>query len=228
MFAQAQRRLNLSRGIRHALDNGDFRVVYQPIIETSSRKMVGAEALLRWRYEDGQWVPPQEFIRVAEETGMIGRLGEFVLDQALSDLARWKSLSRQPPWLAVNVSGAQIHEDGFAERISVLLHRHGIDPKQLHLEITEEVLIENLTRNRNMLHTLDQIGLQIGEQHVAGAVQQRADLQEDQRHPPQAEARRARPRHAGRRGGEAQRFVNQRTARGRAGPGSFCNSGIDT
>jgi diguanylate cyclase (GGDEF)-like protein len=161
MFAQAQHRLNLSRDIRHALEDGEFRVVYQPIYTVANLNMCGVEALLRWDHRDGYAVPPQEFIRVAEETGIIGRLGEFVLDRALSDLAGWKSRSDQLPWLAVNVSGAQIHEAGFAEQLSVLLHQHRIEPEQLHLEITEEVLIENLTRNRRMLHKLDEIGMRI-------------------------------------------------------------------
>ncbi|MEE4305115.1 MAG: EAL domain-containing protein [Wenzhouxiangella sp.] len=161
MFAQAQHRLHLSRDIRHALEDGDFRVVYQPIIDIRDLSMIGVEALLRWEHSDGYAVPPQEFIRVAEETGIIGRLGQFALDRALSDMAHWKSLSADLPWLAVNVSGAQIHEAGFAEQLSVLLHQHRIEPERLHLEITEEVLIENLARNRRMLHKLDEIGMRI-------------------------------------------------------------------
>lgn len=161
MFAQAQHRLNLSRDIRHALEQGDFRVVYQPIIDVRDLSMRGVEALLRWEHSDGYAVPPQEFIRVAEETGIIGRLGQFALDRALSDMAQWQSLSDELPWMAVNVSGAQIHEAGFAEQISVLLHQYRIEPERLHLEITEEVLIENLARNRRMLHKLDEIGMRI-------------------------------------------------------------------
>lgn len=161
MFAQAQYRLNLSRDIRHALEDEAFRVVYQPIVDIRDLSMMGVEALLRWERDDGHAVPPQEFIRIAEETGVIGRLGQFALDRALSDMARWKSLSDDLPWLAVNVSGAQIHESGFAEQLSVLLHRYRIEPERLHLEITEEVLIENLARNRRMLQRLDEIGMRI-------------------------------------------------------------------
>ncbi len=161
MFAQAQHRLNLSRDIRHALEDGDFRVVYQPIVDVDSLELVGLEPLLRWQHQKGYMVPPQEFIRVAEETGVIGRLGKFALDQALSDLARWQELVDAPPWIAVNVSGAQAHEAGFAEQVSVMLHQYRIDPELLHLEITEEVLIENLLRNRRMLQKLDDIGMRI-------------------------------------------------------------------
>ncbi len=161
MFAQAQHRLNLSRDIRHALEDGDFRVVYQPIVDVDDLSLVGLEALLRWQHHKGYMVPPQEFIRVAEETGIIGRLGQFALDCALSDLSEWQKLTDRPPWLAVNVSGAQAHETGFAEQVSVLLHQYRIDPKLLHLEITEEVLIENLLSNRRMLQKLDEIGMRI-------------------------------------------------------------------
>jgi len=161
MFAQAQHRLNLSRDIRHALEREEFRVVYQPIINLRNLSLCGVEALLRWQHEKGYMVPPQEFIRVAEETGIIGRLGAFVLDQALADLAAWSKLPGELPWLAVNVSGAQIQEHSFAEQLSVLLHQYRIDPQLLHLEITEEILIENLMRNRRMLHRLDEIGMRI-------------------------------------------------------------------
>jgi diguanylate cyclase (GGDEF)-like protein len=161
MFNQAQHRLNLSRDIRHALDEGRFRVVYQPIVSLRDLSLCGLEALLRWEHEKGYMVPPQEFIRVAEETGVIGRLGQFALEQALKDLAHWKTLTRNPPWLAVNISGVQVREAGFAENLSVLLHRFRIEPELLHLEITEEVLIENLVRNRRTLQKLDEIGMRI-------------------------------------------------------------------
>jgi diguanylate cyclase (GGDEF)-like protein len=161
MFDQAQHRLNLSRDIRQALDSGHFRVVYQPIIDLDSLDLVGLEALVRWPHERGFMVPPQDFIRVAEETGLISRLGRFVLRQSLTDLGRWQALAGRPPWLAVNVSGAQILDADFADYLSVLLREFRIDPQLLHLEITEEVLIENLIRNRRTLQKLNDIGMHI-------------------------------------------------------------------
>ncbi|MEE4329680.1 MAG: bifunctional diguanylate cyclase/phosphodiesterase, partial [Wenzhouxiangella sp.] len=161
MFSQAQHRLTLSRDMRHALDAGQFKVVYQPIVDTGDLSLCGLEALLRWRHEKGYMVPPQDFIRVAEETGVIGRLGQFVLEQALADLSHWQTLTDSAPWLAVNMSGAQVREVGLGEQLSVLLHKYRIDPGLLHLEITEEVLIENLMRNRRTLKKLDDIGMRI-------------------------------------------------------------------
>jgi diguanylate cyclase (GGDEF)-like protein len=161
MFSQAQHRLHLSRDMRHALEAGQFRLAYQPIVSVKDASLCGLEALLRWEHEKGYMVPPQEFIRIAEETGVIGRLGDFALEQALSDLADWQKLTDTPPWLAVNISGAQVREGGFAERLSVLLHQYRIEPALLHLEITEEILIENLVRNRRKLQELDDIGMRI-------------------------------------------------------------------
>ncbi len=161
MFSQAQHRLNLSRDIRHALDAGQFRLAYQPIVSVKDASLCGLEALLRWEHEKGYMVPPQEFIRIAEETGLIGRLGEYALERALADLAEWQKLTDTPPWLSVNISGAQVREGGFAERLSVLLHQYRVPPELLHLEITEEILIENLVRNRRKLQELDDIGMRI-------------------------------------------------------------------
>ena len=161
MFSQAQHRLHLSRDIRHALDADQFKVVYQPIVNLNDLSMAGVEALLRWQHEKGYQVPPQEFIRVAEETGVIDRLGQFVLERSLSDLARWKQITPHPPALAVNVSGSQVRQDHFAEDLSLLLHKHRIDPGLVHIEITEEILIENLMRNRRLLKKLNDIGMRI-------------------------------------------------------------------
>jgi diguanylate cyclase (GGDEF)-like protein len=161
MFAQVEYRLNLSRDIRQALDQREFRMVYQPIVDLESLEVCGLEALMRWPHRDGYNVPPRDFIRVAEETGVVQRLSRYALDQAVRDLAEWKKTSDRAPWLAVNISGAQFREADFVRDVSVLLHHHRIDPESVHLEITEEVLIENLARNRKVLEELDEIGIPI-------------------------------------------------------------------
>ncbi len=161
LFGQVQHRLNLSRDIRQALDAEEFSLVYQPIIGLEDFSLRGLEALLRWQHRDGYAIPPSEFIRIAEETGIIARLSEYAMTRALSDLADWQKRFGETPFLAVNISGAQIRQVDFAEQISVLLHQHRIDPRKLHLEITEEVLIENLVRNRKSLERLNGIGVQI-------------------------------------------------------------------
>ena len=161
MFALVEYRLNLSRDIREALETDQFRLVYQPIVDLETLEIVGLEALMRWPHKDGYNIPPRDFIRVAEETGVVHRLSQYGLSRAARDLADWQKRFDHPPWLAVNISGGQFREAEFVRDMSVLLHQHRISPDKLHLEITEEVLIENLARNRAVLEQLDEIGLPI-------------------------------------------------------------------
>jgi diguanylate cyclase (GGDEF)-like protein len=161
MFARVEYRLNLSRDIRQALDQGEFQMVYQPVVCLKSLELRGVEALLRWPHRDGYNVPPRDFIRVAEETGVIQRMSRYALSRSVEALADWRARFEKAPWLAVNISGAQFREPEFVRDMSVLLHQHRIDPERLHLEITEEVLIENLARNRSILEQLDDIGIPI-------------------------------------------------------------------
>jgi len=161
MFAQVEYRLNLSRDIRGALDQHHFQVVYQPIVDLHTLEVCGLEALMRWPHKDGYNVPPRDFIRVAEETGLVHRLSQYSISRAVRDLASWRANFEHAPWLAVNISGAQFREANFVRDLSVLLHRHRVAPARLHLEITEEVLIEDLARNRDILDQLDEIGMSI-------------------------------------------------------------------
>jgi len=162
MFARVEYRLNLSRDLRQALDREEFRVAYQPIVRLDTLELIGVEALLRWPHPDGYNVPPRDFIRVAEETGFVHRLSKFALSVAIGDLAGWqREFGDRAPWLAVNISGAQFREHEFVRDLSMLLHHHRVLPERVHLEITEEVLIENLARNREILEQLVEIGMPI-------------------------------------------------------------------
>jgi len=161
MLAQVEYRLHLSRDIREALDQNHFHLVYQPIVHLKTLQICGVEALLRWPHKDGYNVSPSDFIRVAEETGMVNRLSRYAVSRAVADLAGWQKQFENAPWLAVNISGAQFREAEFVRDLSVLLHHHRIAPDQLHLEITEQVLIENLARNRDVLDQLDDLGISI-------------------------------------------------------------------
>ena len=161
MLQRVQHRLGMSRDIRRALENGDFRVVYQPIVDTATLELRGFEALLRWDHEDGRVISPAEFIPVAEETGSIGRLGEFVLRRSLADLAAWEARMDEPPWLAVNVSAVQLQQPTFLPRLKRLLTEHQLKPERVHLEITEEILIRQERNQRGSLHELKALGVQV-------------------------------------------------------------------
>lgn len=161
MLERVQHRLAMSRDIRRALDAGAFRVVYQPIVDTATLELQGFEALLRWDHEEGRAISPAEFIPVAEETGSIGRLGEFVLREALTDLARWQARLDQPPWLAVNVSAVQLQQPAFLSSLKRLLAENGLQADRVHLEITEEVLIRHERGHRGTLKELEALGVRI-------------------------------------------------------------------
>ena len=159
MLNAVEERLVMSRDIRRALDCGEFEVVYQPVVDLETLEMRGIEALLRWPKASGDFIPPRDFIRVAEETGLVHRLSQFAIERAFSDLAEWAQSFDELPWLAVNISGAQFREPAFVDDLRSLLDSAGLSPERVHLEITEDVLIENLARNREVLDELHQLGL---------------------------------------------------------------------
>lgn len=159
MLEAVEERLVMSRDIRRALDRGEFEVSYQPVVDLETLEMRGVEALLRWPQAAGGLIPPGDFIRVAEETGLVHRLSQFAIERAFSDLADWAGSFDDVPWLAVNISGAQFREPAFVDDLQALLDAAGLSPDGVHLEITEDVLIQNLARNRAMLDRLDELGL---------------------------------------------------------------------
>ncbi len=145
MRDQASRRLELETDLRHAIDRGELEVVYQPIVSLPSEQISGFEALVRWHHPVLGTVSPGEFIPIAEETGMIVRLGDWVLEQALDQLAH---LHRTVPGggnltMAVNVSTRQLLDDRLVGRVSQLLERTGVPEGRLYLEVTESVLMED-------------------------------------------------------------------------------------
>ncbi len=132
----------LADGLRHAMAREEFTVHYQPVVELATGRVSAVEALLRWQGPDGP-VSPAVFVPAAEEIGLIGQLGAWVLDRACTDACRWHTeygLS-----VTVNVSGRQLRDPAFADRVLATLRRSGLPPKALVLEITETVLVTATT-----------------------------------------------------------------------------------
>ena len=134
-------RLSLETDITSALQRGELEVFYQPLVRLRSGEFAGAEALLRWRHPAHGLLTPDKFLDLAEHSGAIGAIGNWVLDQACAELGRWQEVHSGTETLgvAVNVSGRQLG-DGFAWSVRRALRRHGIDPGSLTLEITEGVI----------------------------------------------------------------------------------------
>ena len=162
MKEQAWRRGSIEGELRRAITEGQLFVVYQPIVDLGSGLAVGAEALVRWRHPERGIVPPIEFIEIAEETGLIGRLGEYVLTEACRQFVQWGGeLGAQAPrLLSVNLSRAQLFEGDIAAQVAAALQRSGLPPQQLQLEVTESLAAQD-DRIQARLHELKALGLSL-------------------------------------------------------------------
>ena len=139
MHQRAMAALRLENELRRALERGELRVHYQPIVDLRSGRTVGVEALVRWEHRDRGLVPPGEFIPLAEETGLVVPLGRWVLEEACRAL----SVLPEALTLSVNLSGRQLLQPEFGEQLAAMLSRCGLHPGRLRLELTESMLIGN-------------------------------------------------------------------------------------
>jgi len=146
LSTNVRRRLSLETRLRQALENNELRLHYQPIIELATQRPVGVEALLRWEDPDRGIIPPDEFISVAEETGIIIPYGEWVLDTACEQVQKWSTMGMGELVLAVNVSARQFEHHRIHEAVSTALNNSGLSAAQLELEITERIFL-NLREN---------------------------------------------------------------------------------
>ena len=136
-YAMAEQALDAA--LRNAIDNKELFLVYQPLFSLTDRSICGVEALVRWRHPERGIVPPGDFIPLAEERGLIGAIDAFVFDEACRQLAQW---AREEPCpdgftMAVNLSGRQLADPTLVERVASTMGRHGVEPSQVCLEVTE-------------------------------------------------------------------------------------------
>ncbi|MBL8305736.1 MAG: EAL domain-containing protein [Rubrivivax sp.] len=155
-----RRHMKLDHAMRQALVSGRFRLHYQPQVSLDDGSIVGAEALLRWRDPEMGEVSPAQFIPVAEDSGFIVHIGEWVLGQAVRQAALWHGRGHALP-IAVNVSALQFRQPHFVDRVSGLLAVAGVPPRLLELELTESVLVHDVDEALTRLHALDKLGVQL-------------------------------------------------------------------
>jgi EAL domain-containing protein (putative c-di-GMP-specific phosphodiesterase class I) len=155
--AAARRRRQLELDLREALRTGQFRLNFQPIFDLKANRIGGFEALLRWEHPTRGEVSPTEFIPVAEDTGMIVAIGEWVLHEACRQGATWPSYVR----VAVNVSPLQFRNTGFQSVVLQALGRSGLAPDRLEIEITESVFLEGAEPVIALLHRLRAMGIRV-------------------------------------------------------------------
>ncbi len=154
-------RVELQADLSAAAQEGQFFLLYQPIFKLPSRELVGVEALVRWRHPRGDFVvPPDEFIPLAEESGLIVPIGRWVLGEACRQAAQWAQEGAPVP-VSVNVSACQLGREGFVEDVRRTLQEHAIDPSLLTLEITETVLMRNAHAASKHLAEIKALGVSI-------------------------------------------------------------------
>ncbi len=158
----ARRRLEIEHDLKKALDAGDqFFLLYQPIYNTRTDMIVGSEALIRWNHPILGLIPPNNFIEIAEKSGLIVPIGEWVIEEACRQCAQWKRQGIHHLTVAVNIAAKQFRRSDLPQLVLKYTNQSGIDPKNLMLEITEGTLINDVNRCREMLDTLKEIGVKV-------------------------------------------------------------------
>lgn len=160
MNEAALTRVRLENLLRHALKKNELYIVYQPIIEFNSGKVVGAEALLRWNNSELGQINPDQFIPIAEETGLINELGAWVISQACQEVVNWQ-VQETPIWVAVNLSPRQFRESKLVKIITDAIADNGITNHCLELEITEKLLLEDFPGSKGIINQLHQMDFRL-------------------------------------------------------------------
>ena len=157
----AQQQMTLETGLRKALERDELALVYQPKVDLASGRVVGLEALIRWLTRSGNIIGPDQFIPVAEETGLIVPLGRWVVRAACVQWIQWRNAGLNPPPVAVNLSPRQFSDMRLIDDIDAILEETGMDAAYLQLEVTESAAMENPLRTFEMLDALRQRGLHV-------------------------------------------------------------------
>ena len=161
MNAQSMARLDMENALRRAIENEEFVLFFQPKVNIISGRISGAEALIRWRRPGHGMVSPALFIPLLEETGLIVRVGNWVLDEACKKISEWGASSIGPVHLSVNVSGIQFFVGGLEEEVLKAIRKYDIAPDLLELELTESSLMSNAEETISVLRNLKALGIQI-------------------------------------------------------------------
>jgi PAS domain S-box-containing protein len=161
MNAEAFQKLSLESNLRRALEREEFILYYQPLVSVASGAVVGAEALIRWRHPEMGMVSPLEFIPLAEETGMIAPISEWVLNEACRQAAKWRHITAQLVKVSVNLSGVNIRQDTMPQIVARALATSGLEPRRLKLELTESVLMRDAESTLVALKKLNDMGVQL-------------------------------------------------------------------
>ncbi|WP_458377028.1 sensor domain-containing protein [Pseudomonas fluorescens] len=161
MNASALERLELESDLRHALEQNEFVLYYQPQFSGDGKRLTGTEALLRWRHPRRGLVPPGDFIPVLEELGLVVDVGDWVISEACRQLKAWHQAKVRVPKVSVNISARQFSDGQLGTRIATILKETGLPPACLELELTESILMREVSEAMQILAGLKNLGLSI-------------------------------------------------------------------
>ena len=153
--------LQLETDLRHAIEREEFDVFYQPIVDLQTGRATEFEALIRWRHPLHGLISPDDFIEVAEETGMIIPIGTWIIKRSCRQLSEWQERTAVKLSMSVNLSAKQLLHPQLCSQIRDALHETGLDPRQLKLEVTESTVMENSERSLSVLHELADLGVSL-------------------------------------------------------------------
>jgi EAL domain-containing protein (putative c-di-GMP-specific phosphodiesterase class I) len=158
---EVQEYFKIKNSLRNAINNGELFLDYQPIIDVERDQIVGAEALLRWKYSDTELIPPLKFIPIAEKNGLMQSIGEWVLKSACRQNRVWQKNGYKPIFISVNVSIIQLEQPDFYEIVVRALEESELSPKYLQLEITETIFTKSYDRIVQVINKLNRLGVKM-------------------------------------------------------------------
>ncbi|AFY70795.1 response regulator receiver modulated diguanylate cyclase/phosphodiesterase [Thalassoporum mexicanum PCC 7367] len=161
LYQRSSERVMLSNGLRRAIERNEFCLFYQPKLNLKTGRIVGAEALIRWQHPELGLVMPSKFIPLAEETGLIVYLSEWVIKQACSQIRQWQQQDLMPIRVSVNLSGRDFKRDRLVENVEQAIAAHEIAPNCLELEITEGIIVSHTSLTKEILAKLRALGIRI-------------------------------------------------------------------
>lgn len=153
--------MDLQGDLHRAIERNELQLFYQAKIDTQSGKLIGAEALIRWLHPERGFIRPDAFIPIAEETGLIVQIGQWVFEEACRSVKKWTEAGLPTPKIAINVSGRQFREKSFLPTMRNIINDSGVDPQLLSIELTESLLMGNAQENIKMLQDLKGMGFKL-------------------------------------------------------------------
>lgn len=155
------RKITMVNDLHRALENQEFELFYQPILDLEDYRLIGVEALIRWNHPLKGLVSPLDFIPVAEESGLIHSIGDWVMKTAISQKARWEAMGLIHLKMSINISGQSLIQPGFIKKVEQLLRSFPVNPSEIQMEITETALIRSMKNSVKVLNTLREMGILI-------------------------------------------------------------------